>query len=237
MTSLQESQTQLHHTQGALNEQHEKTLLLSKKIITLHRSQQHMTHSNQEAQTSPTSQLHSEALMRLDRGDKKQPEEPGGAAEGETFSKSQIFSYQTPGLEILQCKYRVAVTEVVELKAEVKALKDTLAQCAERGGDDKQRPSDQLENLRRQLSSLEQSCQEGQQKVASFFCLLRSRQQVVVESKPVLLLADIQPGIGATQSSGHKWGEPGGFDCSSGRAGDAERGARAAVPSRLPVQQ
>lgn len=169
MTSLQESQTQLHHTQGALNEQHEKMLLLSKKIITLHRSQQKTAHSNQEAQTSPTSQLHNEALRQLGQGEEEQSGEHGGTGEGETFSKSQIFSYQNPSLEILQCKYRVAVTEVVELKAEVKALKDRLAECAERAGDDKPRPTDQLEKLRRKLSSLEQSYQEAQQKVTPFF--------------------------------------------------------------------
>lgn len=160
MTSLQESQTELHHTQGALNEQHEKTLLLSQKIFTLHRSQQQAARSHQDAQTS------SEALMQLGRGDEERSGERGRTAEGETFSKSPIFSYQTPGLEILQCKYRVAVTEVVELKAQVKALKDRLAQCAERAGDDKPRPTDQLEKLRRRLSSLERSYQEGQQKVA-----------------------------------------------------------------------
>ncbi|XP_056878489.1 protein bicaudal D homolog 1-like isoform X3 [Takifugu flavidus] len=136
MTSLQESQTQLHHTQGALNEQHEKMLLLSKKIITLHRSQQNPAHSNQEAQTSPTSQLHNEALRQLGQGEEEQSGEHGG-------------------------------TEVVELKAEVKALKDRLAECAERAGDDKPRPTDQLEKLRRKLSSLEQSYQEAQQKISS----------------------------------------------------------------------
>lgn len=107
--------------------------------------------------------------MELDQSDEQQAEEDGRAGEGEneTFGKSKIFSYQTPGLEILQCKYRVAVTEVVELKAEVKALKDRLAQHAERAEDDKPSPNNQLEMLRRQLSSSEQSCQEGEQKVST----------------------------------------------------------------------
>lgn len=170
MTSLQESQAQLHHTQGALNEQHEKTLLLSQKLIALRRSQHHAAHSSPKAQTSSTSQLHCEALMKLDLSDEQQAEGEGGRAgeaENKTFGKSKIFSCQTPGLEILQCKYRVAVTEVVELKAEVKALKDRLAQRAEKGEDDKPRPNDQLEKLKRRLSSSEQSCHEGQQKVTS----------------------------------------------------------------------
>uniref|UniRef100_H3CP55 Bicaudal D homolog 1a n=1 Tax=Tetraodon nigroviridis TaxID=99883 RepID=H3CP55_TETNG len=158
MTSLQESQTQLRHTESALNEQHEKTLLLSQKITTLHRSQRHMTHSNQKARTSPTSQPHSGALTELDQG----------------------------GLEILQCKYRVAVTEVVELKAEVKALKDRLAQLAERAEDDKPRPKDQLEKLRKQLSSSEQSCHEGQQKISSLESELQKALAVSGESQGAL---------------------------------------------------
>nr|XP_061809171.1 protein bicaudal D homolog 1-like [Nerophis lumbriciformis] len=40
ITSLQESQTKLQHTQGALSEQHEKTLRLSQKVTALRREQQ-----------------------------------------------------------------------------------------------------------------------------------------------------------------------------------------------------
>ena len=234
MTSLQESQTQLHHTQGALNEQHEKTLLLNQKITDLHRAQCRAS-QNQKAQSSPTSQLPSEALMELYQGDEQQAEEEGRAeeAENETLGKSKIFSYQTPGLEILQCKYRVAVTEVVELKAEVKALKDRLAQ------DDKPRPNDQLDKLRRQLSSSEQSCHEGQQKVSAVILSVpdSAAGRHGDKGRHPFPSLDNQPGIRASQSSGRDWREPGGPECSSGRVGDAERGAGAALPSRLSVQQ
>lgn len=149
MTSLQESQTQLHHTQDALDEQHQKTLLLSQKVLALCRSR-----DPTDGRHSPSGELQDQALL----------EDPGGPLEGglETCS-SLMFSYQTPGLEILRCKYRAAVTEVVELKAEVKALKERLAE-----GEDKTRPPDQLDQLdqlRRQLSSSEQSCHDGHQKV------------------------------------------------------------------------
>lgn len=105
--------------------------------------------------------------MELDR-DQEEEEEEGGSEEdrSDTLNKSQVFSYQTPGLEILQCKYRVAVTEVVELKAEVKALRDRLAQCVEGAAEEKPRRG-QLHKLERQVASLEKSCREGREKVTT----------------------------------------------------------------------
>uniref|UniRef100_A0A3Q3N400 Protein bicaudal D homolog 1-like n=1 Tax=Mastacembelus armatus TaxID=205130 RepID=A0A3Q3N400_9TELE len=129
ITSLQESQTQLQHTQDALTEQHEKALCLSKEVIALRRL--------------ITSKLNQKALMELDRDEK-----------------------ETPGLEILQCKYRVAVTEVVELKAQIKALHERLTQCGEGAEEDKPRQNGQLQKLERQVASLEKSCQEGRKKSA-----------------------------------------------------------------------
>lgn len=165
MTSLQESQTQLQHTQGALTEQHEKTLRLSQKVISLRRLHRRV-HLNQEAHSSTTSQLHYEGLMELNR-DEEDAEEEGGLNKdkSETLGKSKVLSYQTPGLEILQCKYRVAVTEVVELKAEVKALHDKLAQCIEVAAEGKPRGIDPLEKLEGQVASLEKSSREGRKKV------------------------------------------------------------------------
>lgn len=171
MTNLQESQTQLQHTQGALTEQHEKTLKLSQKVIALRRLH-HSAHLNQEAHASTNSQLHHEALLELKRDDKEAAEELGPMADkSETLSKSKVFSYQTPGLEILQCKYRVAVTEVVELKAEVKALHDRLAQCVEEAAEKKCKQNDQIQKLERQVSSLEKSCREAREKVAISYCV------------------------------------------------------------------
>ncbi len=104
--------------------------------------------------------------MELDR-DEEEAEEEGQTEEdkSESLNKSQVFSYQTPGLEILQCKYRVAVTEVVELKAEVKALNDRLAQCVKGAAEEKPRRNSQLQKLEKQVASFEKSCMEGREKV------------------------------------------------------------------------
>lgn len=153
MTSLQESQTQLQHTQGALTEQHEKALRLSQKVTALrclHRRVSKEAHGN------------SETLIELDK-DEKETEDEGNTEED--LNKSQVFSYQTPGLEILQYKYHGAVTEVVELKAEVKVLREKLAQCGEGAAQERPRRNSQFKKLEQLVASLERSCHEGQEKV------------------------------------------------------------------------
>jgi len=102
--------------------------------------------------------------MELDK-DKEEAEEEDETEEDKALSSSQVFSYQTPGLEIMQCKYRVAVTEVVELKAQMKALREKLAQCGVGAAEQKPRRCSELLKLERQVTSLEKSCQEGREKV------------------------------------------------------------------------
>ncbi|XP_071758182.2 protein bicaudal D homolog 1-like isoform X4 [Centroberyx gerrardi] len=163
MSSLQESQTQLQHTQGALTEQHDRALRLSQKVT---------------------------ALRRLHRGDEEAEDE--GENEEDmcgTLGKSQMFSYQTPGLEILQCKYRVAVTEVVELKAELKALRERLAQCMEEAVEEKPRGDAQLRDLEEQVARLEKSCREGREKVTILEFEMQAAQTAASESQGALNVA------------------------------------------------
>lgn len=208
MTSLQESQTQLQHTQGALTEQHEKALRLSRKVIALRRLHRR-AYLNQEAHASATSQLNHEALVELDR-DEEESEGEGRAEEdkSETMNKSQVFSYQTPGLEILQCKYRVAVTEVVELKAEVKALQDRLAQFVEGAAEEKPRGKGQIQKLETQVSSLEKSCREGREKVTTSYRLCLKRFRDSYRAKGCLLLvsqiSNLEMELQAAQSTANE---------------------------------
>ncbi|CAJ1055718.1 protein bicaudal D homolog 1-like isoform X3 [Xyrichtys novacula] len=189
MTSLQESQTQLQHSQGALTEQHERALRLSQRVATLRRLHRRVQ-LNQGAHSSATSQLNSEALMELDQ-EEEEAEEEGRTEEekSETLNKSQVFSYQTPGLEILQCKYRLAVTEVVELKAEVKALHDRLAHSAAGAAEEKPRRNSQLQRLERQVTSLEKGCREGREKIFSLEAELQAAQSAANESQGALTAA------------------------------------------------
>ncbi|XP_017281871.1 protein bicaudal D homolog 1 isoform X2 [Kryptolebias marmoratus] len=187
ITSLQESQTQLQHTQGALTEQHEKARRLNQKVTALRCL--HLK-GNREAHDTPAN---TETLMELDREEEEEEEEEEEAKDiaeseekSEAFSKSQVFSYQTPGLEILQCKYRVAVTEVVELKAELKALREKLAQRDEGTPEEKPGRSTQLQKVERQVICLEKICQEGQEKISTLELELQAAQSTARESQGAL---------------------------------------------------
>lgn len=181
MVSLQESQTQLQHTQAALTEQHEKTLRLSQKVVALRRFQRSRKLHQEGGKDSPSPAFAHDSLLQMEMDvevEAPNEERHEEESQNETLSKSKLFSYQTPGLEILQCKYRVAVTEVVELKAELKVLHDKLAQCVEGGGEGggggtegeeegKPKAKGHLLHLEKQVVSLEKSAQKEREKVAT----------------------------------------------------------------------
>ncbi|XP_056133816.1 protein bicaudal D homolog 1-like [Lampris incognitus] len=179
LTSLQECQTQLLHTQGALAEQHERALRLSQKITVLRRLHRGAHYLAQEA--------HSGLDYQHDREEEKVEGEEGNEDDKSgTVNKSQMFSYQTPGLEILQCKYRVAVTEVVELKAEMKVLRERLAQCGDGDTEEKSRRDVQLRDLEEQVARLEKSCREGREKLSNQDSELQTARTAASESQGAL---------------------------------------------------
>jgi len=55
------------------------------------------------------------------------------------------------GFEILECKYKVAVTEVIDLKAELKALKEKYNQAVEGQGDSHNDDSHSVQALSEQV--------------------------------------------------------------------------------------
>uniref|UniRef100_A0A8C5CN40 Uncharacterized protein n=1 Tax=Gadus morhua TaxID=8049 RepID=A0A8C5CN40_GADMO len=161
ISRLQESQTQLQHTQGALDEQHDRALRLSQKVTVLRR------------------------LRRGKEGLDDEDEE--GNREGERRgSRCHVFAYQTPGLEILQCKYRVAVTEVVELKAELQMMRERAAAAAAGAGEEKAREGPSVKEMEVQVARLEMSCREGRDKVKGLEADLRAAQGQVTEGQGAL---------------------------------------------------
>lgn len=109
LMNLQESQTQLQHTQGALSEQSERVHRLTERVN----------------------------AMKCVNGDKEldDPQESEKADGGSPSSANGHCEPEVSGLEILQCKYKVAVTEVIDLKAELKALKEKYNQAVEGQGE------------------------------------------------------------------------------------------------------
>ncbi|XP_029016191.1 protein bicaudal D homolog 1-like isoform X2 [Betta splendens] len=187
MSSLQESQAQLQHTQGALTEQHEKNRSLSQKFSALHHLHGRAHINGDELCTVPSAEPSPQAPKDpyRDEDEAEEVREPD-RERSETLKKSQLFSYQTPGLEILQCKYRVAVTEVAQLKAEVKALRDRLAQRGEGAAELKPGRSGELQKLERQVATLQKSCKEEREKITSLELELQAAQSAASESQGAL---------------------------------------------------
>ncbi|KAM9845889.1 protein bicaudal D homolog 1-like [Aulostomus maculatus] len=180
MASLQESQAQLQHTQGALTEQHERALRLSSKVTALRRLQRGVC-------TSAVPPCNYESLRGLGSDEEVKEEEGNEEDESRTENRSQVFSYQSPGLEILQCKYQVAVTEVVELKTEVKALRQRLAQYGkEAPAQEMPRGSIHVQRLEKQVTSLEENRRAEREKITRLESELRAAQSAASESQAAL---------------------------------------------------
>lgn len=109
LMNLQESQTQLQHTQGALTEQNERLHRLTERVN----------------------------AMKCLNGDKEldDPQESEKVDGGSSPPANGHHDSDINGFEILECKYKVAVTEVIDLKAELKALKEKYNQAVEGQGE------------------------------------------------------------------------------------------------------
>ena len=70
------------------------------------------------------------------------------------------------GLEILECKYRVAVTEVIDLKAEIKALKEKYNKSIENYTEEKAKYESKIQMYDEQVTSLEKTTKESGEKMA-----------------------------------------------------------------------
>lgn len=136
LANLQESQTQLEHTKGALTEQHERVHRLTEHVNAMRGLQSH------------------KELKEVDF-------EKGRDSGEETHD----YEVDINGLEILECKYKVAVTEVIDLKAEIKALKEKYNKCVENYTEEKDKYESKIQIYDEQVSSLEKSMKESHEKM------------------------------------------------------------------------
>uniref|UniRef100_A0A8C6J9E6 Uncharacterized protein n=1 Tax=Melopsittacus undulatus TaxID=13146 RepID=A0A8C6J9E6_MELUD len=137
LANLQESQTQLEHTKGALTEQHERVHRLTEHVNAMRGLQ-----SNKELK----------AELDSEKG-----REPG--------EEAHDYEVDINGLEILECKYKVAVTEVIDLKAEIKALKEKYNKHVENYTEEKAKYESRIQTYDEQVTSLEKSTKESQEKM------------------------------------------------------------------------
>ncbi|XP_059968191.1 protein bicaudal D homolog 1 isoform X13 [Mesoplodon densirostris] len=137
LANLQESQTQLEHTKGALTEQHERVHRLTEHVNAMRGLQS------------------SKELKQLD-GEKGQ----------DSGEETHDYEVDINGLEILECKYRVAVTEVIDLKAEIKALKEKYNKSVENYTEEKTKYESKIQMYDEQITSLEKTTKESGEKMA-----------------------------------------------------------------------
>uniref|UniRef100_A0A672TC73 Bicaudal D homolog 1a n=1 Tax=Sinocyclocheilus grahami TaxID=75366 RepID=A0A672TC73_SINGR len=91
-----------------------------------------------------------------------------------------------PSLELLQCKYRVAVTEVVGLKAELKEVKDRYNEYVEARAWVEEQGKVQLRALETQVAQLERSCRESRDKAVNLERELRAANNTGLETQGIL---------------------------------------------------
>ncbi|XP_069347497.1 protein bicaudal D homolog 1 isoform X15 [Eulemur rufifrons] len=138
LANLQESQTQLEHTKGALTEQHER----------VHRLTEHVN------------------AMRGLQSSKELKAELDGEKGRDSGEEAHDYEVDINGLEILECKYRVAVTEVIDLKAEIKALKEKYNKSVENYTEEKAKYESKIQMYDEQVTSLEKTTKESGEKMA-----------------------------------------------------------------------
>ncbi|XP_029698116.1 protein bicaudal D homolog 1 isoform X2 [Takifugu rubripes] len=156
---LQESQTQLQHTQGALSEQNER----------VHRLTEHVN------------------TIKCLNGD-KELDDPQESEKADAASSSPPANghheLDISGFEILECKYKVAVTEVIDLKAELKALKEKYNQTVEGQGEN--HDDGRAQALSEQVIHLERCYRETRERVAGLEAELRAATHTATESQGML---------------------------------------------------
>ncbi|XP_036256188.1 protein bicaudal D homolog 1 isoform X3 [Molothrus ater] len=137
LANLQESQTQLEHTKGALTEQHERVHRLTEHVNAMRGLQ-----SNKELKVE----------LDCEKG-------------RDSSEEAHDYEVDINGLEILECKYKVAVTEVIDLKAEIKALKEKYNKYVENYTEEKAKYESRIQTYDEQVTSLEKSTKESQEKM------------------------------------------------------------------------
>ncbi|XP_031420405.1 protein bicaudal D homolog 1 isoform X2 [Clupea harengus] len=169
LVTLHESQTQLQHTQGALTEQHRRVHRLNERLSTMHRF-----YGNKQFDAEET--------------------EKDGDHNGEDIATTNGCcnneeEVELHGFEVLEGKYRVAVTEVIDLKAELKTLKEKHNLVVESQSEEKSRSEGKVRTLTEEIGCLECECREGHERIVRLEAELRGQLGVASESQSMLTAA------------------------------------------------
>lgn len=156
LNSLHECETQLQHTQCALTEQYKRAQHLQQQV-----------HIHQQGSTKET-------------GDDDK-------AKAELMNPSWASDdLEHLSLDLLHCKYKLAVTEVVSLNGKLKDLQETHEECVERAAQVEKRTQVQLQALEARVTCLECSCREGKEKEIVLHRELKKANGSALESHSTL---------------------------------------------------
>uniref|UniRef100_A0A8C1P3Q9 BICD cargo adaptor 2 n=1 Tax=Cyprinus carpio TaxID=7962 RepID=A0A8C1P3Q9_CYPCA len=161
LSSLQESQKQLEQAHGALSEQHEKVSRLTENLNAVRKLQ-----ASKERQSA------------LDN-----------EKDRDSHEDSEYYEVDINGPEILECKYKVAVSEASQLKEELKTLKAEHAACQSRCKEERVQLESQVASLSTQVTSLERSSRADREQLARLEKELRQASEVAGESQGSLNIA------------------------------------------------
>ncbi|NWS34987.1 BICD2 protein, partial [Polioptila caerulea] len=161
LTTLQESQKQLENTRGALSEQHEKIGRLTENLNAMKKLQ-----ASKERQSA------------LDNEKDRDSHEDG-----------DYYEVDINGPEILECKYKVAVAEITDLKEELKNLKAKYKECESKYEEEKGRYETENQALTERITSLEKSSRHDREQMTRLEKELKKVSDVAGETQGSLSVA------------------------------------------------
>ncbi|XP_072305021.1 protein bicaudal D homolog 2-like isoform X2 [Eucyclogobius newberryi] len=161
LSTLQDSQKQLEQANGALSEHQEKVSRLTENLNTIRKLQ-----ASKERQSA------------LDNEKERDSHEDG-----------DYYEVDINGPEILECKYKVAVSEAGELKEELKTLKAEYQTCQSSYDEERTRLENDVTTLGEKLASLEKISNTERNEKTRLEKELRKVSDVAGESQGSLSVA------------------------------------------------
>ncbi|XP_029361972.1 protein bicaudal D homolog 2-like isoform X4 [Echeneis naucrates] len=161
LSTLQDSQKQLEQANGALSEHQERVNRLTENLNAIRKLQ-----ASKERQSA------------LDNEKERDSHEDG-----------DYYEVDINGPEILECKYKVAVSEAGELKEELKTLKVEYQTCQSRYDEERKRLESDVTTLGEKLATLEKISQADREEKLKLEKDLRKLSDVAGESQGSLSVA------------------------------------------------
>ncbi|XP_069592831.1 protein bicaudal D homolog 2 isoform X1 [Ranitomeya imitator] len=161
LSTLQESQKQLENTKGVLSEQNDKVSRLTENLNAMKK-----LHASKERQSS------------LDHEKERDSHEDG-----------DYYEVDINGPEILECKYKVASAEILDLKEELKTVKTKYEECESKYEEDKNRFESETHAMVEKISLLEKTTRQDRDQVVRLEKELKKVSDVAGETQGSLTVA------------------------------------------------